>query len=499
MTIFQLNAQKEDNVWLLGGNYNFNSTDSMYKACRLDFTSDSLTITFLNRDLPYYNTNTSICDSAGELLCYSNGENLYSSDYEIMENGDDFYPDDDYEGGVPYVQGYILLPVPGDNHKVMHIYGDPKAIYPPGGSPLGMYIKLRYAIADMSQNNGLGKVVQRDVIAGTDTLAFLQITAVRHGNGRDWWVLIPHYLDQRYYRYLLSPEGLQYIEKQSIAATEFGMGQACFSPDGQWYVRFNLHNLADNSASTFDLYHFDRCSGLLSDRITKTYDLEGFSGELGGAAFSPGSRYLYVTRRDSVFQYDLQAPDILTSEVGVAVYDDFTDESGLPTRFLYPLLAPDNKIYICVASYNSRYLHVIEHPDSAGLACQVRQHAVVLPVLNNNLLPNLPYYRLGRWADSPCDTLGMVSVAPAPDGSEPFRLFPNPATSEIQIDFAEPLTSDHRLEVFNLIGLLLDTQHVKAGSSTGSLSTGSLPDGLYLLRFREHGRLVGQQKFSILH
>ena len=492
-----LNAQKEDHVWLLGGN--FNSSDSVYKACRLDFSSDTFSMTYVNKGLPYDGINVSICDSDGKLSCFSNGKSLYNRDYEIMDGGSNFYPNANYQGGVSYIQGYILLPRPGTDSQVVHIYGNPKVVFPPSGPIIG-YIKLRYAVADMSQNGGLGKVTERDVIAGTDTLMPTQMTAVRHGNSRDWWLLAPYYLGHKFYRYLLTPEGLQRIGEQNVQATDLGLGHTCFSPDGQWYARFNWHGIIpDSSFATFELYRFDRCSGLLSDRVAKTYDFSGLAGKPGGVAFSPSSRHLYVTRWDSVFQYDLQAPNITASEVVVAVYDYFAGDLGLPTRFFYPQLAPDNKIYICVSNYNSRYLHVIEHPDSAGMACQVRQHALRLPVFNNFLLPNLPYFRLGKWADSPCDTLGMVSAAPAPDGDEPFRLFPNPASSEIQIDFAEPLTSDLRLEVFNLTGQLLDTQNIRAGSSTCSLSIGSLPDGLYLLRIRENSRLIGQQKFSILH
>src|SRR5690606_37804939 len=117
------------------------------------------------------------------------------------------------------------------------------------------------------------------------------------------------------------------------------------SPDGQWYARFNWQGIIpDSSFATIEIYHFDRCSGLLSDRVSKTYDLSGLNGKPGGTAFSPNSRFLYVTRWDSVFQYDLHATDIIASEQVAAVYDGFIAEPGFPTRFFCPLLAPDNKI-----------------------------------------------------------------------------------------------------------------------------------------------------------
>ena len=121
-SLSHLHAQKEDNVWLLGGNYG--SPDTAYRACKIEFMNDSPTVTFINKDLPYDATNTIICDSMGSLACFANGENLYNRDFEIMDGGENFYPNSVYEGGVPYLQGYLLLPLPGSNNKVvMRIMG----------------------------------------------------------------------------------------------------------------------------------------------------------------------------------------------------------------------------------------------------------------------------------------------------------------------------------------------------------------------------------------
>ena len=495
-----LPAQKEDNTWLLGGNYT--SSDSAYKACSIIFSDNTPIISFIDQGLPYRFTNSSISDSSGLLLCYSNGKHLYTKDFTIMEGGENFYPNAAFEGGVNYMQGYTLLPHPEGHNKVAYIYGTPKVVEAPvpGGYTVG-YINLKYAIADMSQNGGFGKVSQRDMIAGTDTLGFVQMTAVRHGNGRDWWVFIPHHFDPTYYRYLFSPEGLEYAGKQSITTTTLGLGTACFSPNGQWYVRFNWHGITpDSSFSTIEIYRFDRCSGLLSERNSKTYDLSGLNGKPGGVAFSPNSRFLYVTRWDSVFQYDLHATDIIASEQVVAVYDGFIAEPGFPTRFFYPLLAPDNKIYICVSNYNSPYLHTIENPDEPGLACNVQQHSVRLPVFNNFLLPNMPYYRLWEWEDSPCDTLGSVAVKEvSPEKNTGFTVYPNPAGTVVNIAFAQPIAKECTLSLISTTGQVLYSQTVGAGGSSLSLPVQQFPNGFYYLRLSSDRQPDAFQKLSIVH
>jgi hypothetical protein len=489
-----LAAQKEDFKWLLGGG--IGSPDSVFKSCLLDFSNGAPVITQINKDLPYIRTNTSICDADGNLLCYSNGDNIYNRNYQVMENGSAFYGGNEIQG-FPGIQSYLLLPLPGSSNKVVYIYGDPEIITLPSGTDAG-YIKFESALIDMNLNNGLGKVVQREIVAATDSLIVGQITATRHGNGRDWWIVVPRYQGNVIYKYLLTPLGLSSSGSQIIPVTPIGIGQAVFSPDGQWYARFNDYGFTDDSYSTFDLYRFDRCAGLLSNRISKTYSTNPLDGKDGGIAFSNSSRYLYVSRWDSIFQYDTQAPDILTSEVVVASYDGFSGEYNQPTRFYSLQLAPDNKIYCCVANSNSRYLHVIEQPDSVGLACNVKQHAIHLPVFNNFLLPNLPYYRLDKWEDSPCDTLSSVGVHDVNALGQDITLSPNPANNTVRISFGGEIKTECQILLLDLTGRIVATQSAGAGSSQESLSLEKCQSGMYVVQIREDGRPVAQQKLTVI-
>jgi hypothetical protein len=493
----QLYAQKEDNSWVLGGGYG--SIDSVNKTCHLGFGDLGLIFTFSNTELPFTRTNAVLSDPSGNLLCASNGENLYNRNFAVIENGSNFYPNADYFYGFPFIQGFMLLPLPGSTKKIVHIYGNIKVLILPDENNLG-YIKLRYAIADMSENGGLGKVVQRDIVAGVDTLIVGQLTAVKHGNGRDWWIIAPHFREHKFYRYLLSPTGLAKDGEQSIEMHDWGLGQTVFSPDGQWYARFLWHGIVpDSSFSSFDLYHFDRCSGLFSAHKGKTFDLDGKNGKPGGMAFSPASRYLYVSRWDTIFQYDLMASDIIGTETVVAGYDGFTDEQGAPTRFYSLQLAPDNKIYCCVSNYSSRYLHRIEQPDEPGLACDVQQHSVYLPVYNNFLLPNMPFYRLGAWEDSPCDTLGSVGVKELTEGVGDFAVYPNPAQTEVVVTFSQPVLAETNVWIINGLGQVLAVHSIPAGSTTYVLPVVNYPVGFYAMSVLSPGQPPLHKSLIIAH
>ncbi|MFK7810645.1 MAG: PKD domain-containing protein, partial [Saprospiraceae bacterium] len=155
-----------------------------------------------------------------------------------------------------------------------------------------------------------------------------------------------------------------------------------------------------------DLYEFDRCTGLLNNHLQIK---EEEIGVPGGVAFSPSGQFMYIAVWDKILQFDLTVVDIAASRDTVAIYDGFvewiTPTLSNPTRFYNMQNGPDGKIYISCPNTSSRYLHVIDEPDSAGIACNFLQHHIELPSFNNHGLPNFPNYRLGALEGSPCDTL----------------------------------------------------------------------------------------------
>ncbi|MBL0341880.1 MAG: hypothetical protein IPP71_13635 [Bacteroidetes bacterium] len=76
------------------------------------------------------------------------------------------------------VQGIgFIVPMPGDSMKYyLFSIGVTSG---PGFS---------YSIIGMAQNSGLGEVIQKNVMLESFN-AVDCIAAVKHGNGRDWWVL----------------------------------------------------------------------------------------------------------------------------------------------------------------------------------------------------------------------------------------------------------------------------------------------------------------------
>ncbi|MEQ1747743.1 MAG: hypothetical protein ABMA02_20115, partial [Saprospiraceae bacterium] len=281
----------------------------------------------------------------------------------------------------------------------------------------------------MSLSNGLGDVgTIKNQVAIDDSLLDM-LSAVRHGNGRDWWIVIPKDYSNGYFTMVLNPAGISnpYLQRIGVAWTfEDWSGQSVFSPDGSWYARANPYN-------ELHLFRFDRCSGLLSQPLKLILpDPDLFAC---GVAFSPNSKRLYVSTGLQLYQYDLSKTNVDVTRMLIGEYDGHV-APNLPTTFFQMMLAPNGKIYMTGTS-SVNVLHIIHNPDSLGLACDFKQHDLLLPTRNGWMVPNFPHFRLYDLPGSPCDTLGINGPVAAgePAGAERARLavWPNPAQASCTV------------------------------------------------------------------
>src|SRR5690606_7714647 len=157
-----------------------------------------------------------------------------------------------------------------------------------------------------------------------------------------------------------------------------------FSPNGNQLIYSQGYRI--DKLRYIHLFNFDRCEGNFYFQETIIENEVEFEHSI---AVSPNSRLLYHFTDNSIYQYDLYADTVANSKMRVAEYDGFVDIFG--TQFSTPALAPDGKIYVNTPSTSS-YLHVIENPDERGPACDVRQHAFILPAYNCRTMPNFPNF-----------------------------------------------------------------------------------------------------------
>ncbi len=475
-----LRSQGLNNLWTGGYGSSFGPP---LGGVDLEFSSGSLEINSVSRAIWYFRTSANMTDATGDLLFSANGAFLANANGDTLLNGSGLNPSsytDSYPEGLNISEGCLILPKPEAPGIYYLFHGTID-------DQIGQFARYLYLTTiDMSLDNGLGGVVIKNEILINDTLNVGKITAVRHANGRDWWVILHKQPTNIFYRLLVTPNGIYPPEQQAIGITRYAdIGQVCFSPDGN---RFAYYWGAGEDLEIFD---FDRCTGLFS---TPVHILINDANTMGGVAFSPNSRYLYVSSVEDVYQYDTEAPDIEASMVHIAEWDGFySPEPPFATMFDIAQLAPDGKVYIGTGN-STLHLHVIHTPDEPGVACNMEQHGIALPHYYVNSLPNHPNYHLGPVDGSVCDSLG-INVGLAESALQAaVQAYPNPSTGAFVLSYPEQPNAGE-LEVRDVSGRLVLRERIPAWSQVHRVELQGEAAGLYQCQMswgaqRAHTRLI---------
>jgi len=472
---YYINAQNRNSVWAFGD------------SAGIDFSILASPVPF-STSLDTRGTCVSIADTNGLLQFYVNsranlGGNtglVWNRQHNLMVNGDSILSE-------AWYHEMIILPFPG-NDSLYYLF----SIGVTGSSNFGLY----YSTINMMLDSGRGAVVQKNIQLRSSPMVDC-LAAVKHGNGRDWWLIfrewdaIDGFPSDTFYTYLISSPGISNLYKQVIGSLNYtNAGYISFSKDGDKFVFTNWMDLTE-------LYDFNRCTGVIvSYQNIEPMDTSGNFRYTWSSAFSPDDSKLYVAQNgyaDSslFFQYDLNAADIQASKL-------------ILDTFYYPLttgglkLGPDDKIYLSCGLDSAGYpypnnyyypeimnLSVINQPNNSAATCGYSPFSFNLGGKRTYFgLPNNPDYELGPLAGSPCDTLTSVSNLQLVDGREMF-VFHHAGWQKLFVN-AQGLKGKHY--VFQLHNLLGGILYKEEGSLQPpyffrELDTGKFAQGLYVVSF----------------
>jgi hypothetical protein len=481
-------GQKYDYKWIMGFPPGDN-TDIIFT----DTSADTLSIF---RNVNMYNGQTTISDSAGNLLFYTNAAKIYTSSNNIMMNGDSINFGESWLqwGGIAYNWLQDIIGLPTDSANLWNLFhyfvliNDSSYL---GGYPWRIY----QTQLNMNLDSGNGEVLFKNKTVIQDTLA-TYVTACKHANGRDWWLLVHTYYSNCFYTFLVEPDTIVHYPNQCLGRNYVpgDAGQAVFSPDGTKFAWVS-------SYAGVNLYDFDRCSGELSNALNLPAYPNIDSGSLQyGIAFSPNSRFMYVSQATYILQFDTWAGEVWGSLDTVGYYVSPPDTSfPVPGPYFLMQLGPDGKIYISGGN-GIYYLHVINQPDLKGDSCNFIAYGFRLPTENTEGIPNFPNYRLGPLIGSPCDTLyktdTTLAVNPSPKERD-LQVYPNPAANYAIIDygFTDWGKGPVNLAITNALGQQVYEQSLPMYSGFQRIDVSKFAPGMYTAIIKRSTGIVATARF----
>ncbi|ALJ04393.1 hypothetical protein APS56_04235 [Pseudalgibacter alginicilyticus] len=374
-------AQKEANNWYFGS------------YAGMKFNPDGSTTNLSDGKLDTYEGCTTISDSNGNLLFYTDGISIWNKLHQPMFNANSSYGNGLY-GDPSSSQSAIVVPKP-DDPNIYYIFtvdtstndNDPNRGF-------------NYSTVDLTLNGGLG-----DVIASTKNTNLLpysseKISAVlKDCISQSIWIITfgasggPSSYFDTFYAYEISTSGVNTTPVISTfnVYVEDARGYLKLSPDGTKLA-------CANATSGLYLYDFDATTGIVSNQkpININFYQPGKPQSPYGVEFSQNNELLYVSayynpsreetdvpssQYGSLLQYDLTAANISDSEIVIDARPQYRGALQL---------GPNGKIYRAMSTtYNigAPYLSTINNPNERGPACDYEHNAVALSSNSSQGLP----------------------------------------------------------------------------------------------------------------
>ncbi len=330
---FSTYGQKEANNWYFG-----------HKA-GLNFSTSPPTA--ITGELDTFEGASTISDTQGNLLFYSDGTNVWSKNHQLMKytNGN---LANDLLGNPSSTQSALVIPKP-DDPTIYYLF------------TVGTNASrgLNYYTIDVSKNSGMGEIIAGPVdLSGFSSSGWSEkVTAVEGADCDTFWIISTD--TTNFYSYKVDQTGVN----STPVISSFGQfintqrGTLKISPDGKYVV------LANQSDATY-LYNFNSLDGTINNSMTLNFGSGGY-----GVEFSQTSTMLYVSTGEhsqnnnapsqaSVYQYNLNNTtinDINSSRKTIV------SETGFRGALQ---LGIDGRIYY--ARSRASYLGVINYPDRIG-------------------------------------------------------------------------------------------------------------------------------------
>ena len=458
--------------WILGFNEKY--YEDQRHPILMNMSRTDTVFTAIDRDINFESTMASLSDTSGRLIAFTNGCAIYGPDFEVIENGDGINPGAVYDLSCPQY-GYLLpdaamfLPV---SSQVQQFY----LLHLTASDDLSFRIQSERLLYSVIERNGNStKVTEKNIPISNFPVEGFAVT--KHGNGRDWWIVVAERRTNTYHIYLLQPEGIRLVKVQSLGPPMSDIscafsGNILFSPDGTTLARSTVH-------CGLVILDFDRCSGRLSKAryLPEIYtDYKHID-----VAFSPDSKSLFILNPGLVVYIRLYQRLLFRLDLNKIG----TNISPLHQQYLPLGVAPerisilDDSTMILTETNSKPVFHLITDANNKTDTIFFHPNAVKLPVLNMRTLPYFPNYALGPLENSFCDSL--TGTFSSPSISMQWRISPNPVLDHLTLHPSVNSSEKYHVEIYNTEGKKVLAFDIYASVPTTPVDVQALPSGTYII------------------
>ncbi len=301
---------------------------------------------------------SSISNSDGDLMLYTDGITVWNRQHQVMVNGQGL------KGSPDATQSGVIVPVPDDSTKYYIFTVSSLGVgQPPDG--------FRYSLVDMTLGNGYGGIVSNKKNKLLSSSTTERVTSVHHVNDYGVWVIMHEWESSRFKSFLVTNDLSISDPVISNVGTYHGY-QGGHNRDGIGYMKASPDGrklaVAINGQNFVEVFDFDDATGFLANPIQLPVDTMPY-----GVEFSAGAEFLYASERkgNKIYQWDMMGEttqEIINSRQVVGVLEN---PFGGAMQ-----LASDGKIYI--ARKSKFYLSKINFPYLPGNDCEFEEVGINL-------------------------------------------------------------------------------------------------------------------------
>lgn len=303
---------------------------------------------------------SSISDKNGALLFYACNDTVYNSQHVMMDNGFDIKQ---IEIGGSYHHTSVIVPLP-HNDSIFYL------IHLGSSSSNNAVINLYCSVININSNNGLGTVIQKNILVDNSSLSRINLSCLFNDNKNRY----------EFFYATLTASGINnpggrmaYLDSTGIhvvaspnPAYQLGSLASAWNVQGDKYAEVG----AGTSHGVFKLWSYNKHNSTFSLDFSINLEPAGY------VAFSPSGKYVYITASNAsrtlsyLWRYDISYNDtnlVKSSRLNLISGNPVSIYQVMVSRIS---LAPDQRIYVSYWPKNPAVgapgygIGAIQHPDS---------------------------------------------------------------------------------------------------------------------------------------